>query len=206
MLNPQQEIFEFNRSGKILKLMMEKQVKIASVIIRATPIMELLTGIMIAGFIYYSGLMVATGEIEINSFFSFLTAMMLAYQPIRSLATIHMIFYQGGAAAERVFGVIDTEANIKEIDSLPNLKIKKANIEFRDVSFSYPTTKEDAIKNINFLIDGGSTAALVDHSGAGKSTIISLMPRFYDPGVGKIYIYGQTINDITLSSLRKKLY
>ena len=84
---------------------MEKQIKIASVIIRATPIMEILTGIMIAGFIYYTGLMVTTGEIEINSFFSFLTAMMLSYQPIRSLATINMLFYQGAAAAaERVFG------------------------------------------------------------------------------------------------------
>jgi len=131
--------------------------------------------------------------------------MMLAYQPIRSLATIHMIFYQGGAAAERVFEVIDTEANIKEIDSLPNLKIKRANIEFRDVSFSYPTTKEDAIKNVNILIDGGSTAALVGHSGAGKSTIINLLPRFYDPGRGKIYIDGQNIRDITLSSLRKNI-
>ncbi len=174
----QQEKFEFNRSGKILKLFMEKQIKIAAVMIRATPIMELLTGIMIAGFIYYTGLMVSTGEIEINGFFSFLAAMMLAYQPIRSLATIHMIFYQGGAAAERVFGVIDTEASIKEIDSLPNLKIKSANIEFRDVSFAYPKTKEDAIKNINILVDGGSTGALVGPSGAGKSTIINLLPRF----------------------------
>jgi len=184
---------------------MEKQIKIAAVMIRATPIMELLTGIMIAGFIYYTGLMVSTGEIGINGFFSFLAAMMLAYQPIRSLATIHMIFYQGGVAAERVFGVIDTEPNIKEIDSLPNLKIKRANIEFRDVSFSYPTTKEDAIKNVNILVDGGSTAALVGHSGAGKSTIINLLPRFYDPGRGKIYIDGQNIRDITLSSLRKNI-
>ena len=103
--------------------------------------MEILSGIMIAGFIYYSGLMVARGEIEISSFFSFLTAMMLAYQPIRSLATINMLFYQGAAAAERVFGVIDTEAKIKEIDHLPNLKINKGNIELKNVEFSYPKTK-----------------------------------------------------------------
>jgi subfamily B ATP-binding cassette protein MsbA len=116
-----------------------------------------------------------------------------------------MIFYQGGAAAERVFEVIDTKANIKEIDSLPNLLIKNSNIEFRDVSFSYPTTKEDAIKNVNILVDGGSTAALVGHSGAGKSTIINLLPRFYDPGRGKLYLDGQNIRDITLSSLRKNI-
>ena len=201
----QQEKFEFNRSGKILKLMMEKQIKMASVMIRAAPIMELMTGIMIAGFIYYTGLMVSAGEIEINQFFSFLTAMMLAYQPIRSLATINMIFYQGGAAAERVFDVIDTKVNIREINNLPNLKINRANIEFRNVSFTYPKTKEDAVKNVNILVDGGSTAALVGHSGAGKSTIINLLPRFYDPGDGAIYIDGQNINGITLSSLRKNI-
>ena len=127
---------------------MEKQIKIASVIIRATPIMEVLTGIMIAGFIYYTGLMVATGEIGINNFFSFLTAMMLAYQPIRSLATINMLFYQGGAAAERVFEVIDTETSIKEIDDFPDLKIGRGSIEFKDINFAYPSTKEDALKNV----------------------------------------------------------
>ena len=201
----QQEKFEFGRSDSILTLFMNKKIKIASVIIRATPIMEVLTGIMIAGFIYYTGLMVANGEIEINNFFSFLTAMMLAYQPIRSLATIHMLFYQGAAAAERVFAVIDTEVDIKEIKNLPNLKISKANIEFKNVGFTYPKTKSHAIDNINVSIDGGSTAALVGHSGAGKSTIINLLPRFYDPGKGQIYVDGQNICDVTLSSLRKNI-
>ena len=201
----QQEKFESNRSSKILKLFMEKQIKIASVIIRATPIMEVLTGMMIAGFIYYTGLMVATGEIGINNFFSFLTAMMLAYQPIRSIATINMLFYQGGAAAERVFEVIDTETSIKEIDDLPDLKIGRGSIEFKDISFAYPSTKEDALKNVNISVDGNSTVALVGHSGAGKSTIINLIPRFYDPNGGKIYIDRQNINKVKLSSLRKNI-
>ena len=135
--------------------------------------------------------MVTTGEIAINNFFSFLTAMMLAYQPIRSLATINMMFYQGAAAAERIFGVIDTKANIKEIDGLPNLKINNTNIEFKNIFFSYPKTNSEAISDINFSIDGGSTAALVGHSGAGKSTIINLLPRFYDPNKGQVCIDGQ---------------
>ena len=84
-----------------------------------------LTGIIIAGFIYYTGIMASRGEIEVNSFFSFLTAMMLSYQPIRSLATINMLFYQGAAAAERVFEVIDTKIKIKEVGNLPDLKINK---------------------------------------------------------------------------------
>ena len=201
----QQEKFEFDRSSKILRLFRDKQIKIASVIIRATPIMEILTGVMIAGFIYYSGLMVAKGQIEISSFFSFLTAMMLAYQPIRSLATINMLFYQGAAAAERVFGVIDTEINIKEIENSSDLKINSASIEFKNVSFTYPKTKEEAIKNININIDGGSTAALVGHSGAGKSTIINLIPRFYDPNKGTISIDEKNISEVTLSSLRKSI-
>jgi len=201
----QQENFEFNRSKTILTQLMEKQMKIGSVLIRAQPIMELLTGIIIAGFIYYTGKMIAGGEIEINQFFSFLTAMMLAYQPIRSLATINILFYQGATAAERVFGVIDTQASIKEIKELPNLKINKSNIEFKKVNFTYPKADVDAIENINFFVEGGSTAALVGHSGAGKSTIISLIPRFYDPNKGQIYIDGQNITDVTLSSLRKNI-
>ena len=162
----QQEKFEFDRSKKILTSMMEKQNKIGFILIRATPIMEILTGIMIAGFIYYSGFMIASGEMEINNFFSFLTAMMLAYQPIRSLATINMMFYQGAAGAERVFNVIDLEPNIKDSSSKPNLKINKGNIEFKKVSFSYPKTNDAAIKNINISIEGSTTAALVGHSGA----------------------------------------
>ena len=201
----QQEKFEAGRSNKILENYMQKQIKIASVIIRATPIMEILTGIMIAGFIYYTGIMVSAGEIEISSFFSFLTAMMLAYQPIRSLATINMLFYQGGAAAERVFSVIDTKVNIKEIANAPNLKIDKGNIKFKNISFIYPKTTDSAIKDINIEIDGGSTAALVGHSGAGKSTIINLLPRFYDPQIGEVYIDGQNLRNVSLFSLRQNI-
>ena len=201
----QQENFEFDRSSKKIDERTNIQIKIGKIIIRATPVMEVLTGIMIAGFIYYSGFMIANGTMQINNFFSFLTAMMLAYQPIRSLATINMLFNQGAVGANRVFEVLDAEPNIKEISSAPNLNIKKGNIEFKEVSFSYPNTEEQAIKNINISIEGGTTAALVGHSGAGKSTIINLLPRFYDPKNGSVYIDEQNISSITLSSLRKNL-
>ncbi len=163
----QQENLEFARSKDKINARMEIQNKIGLILIRATPIMEILTGIMIAGFIYYSGIMISNGEMEINNFFSFLTAMMLAYQPIRSLATINMLFYQGATGAKRVFDIIDSEPTIKEIQSASNLDIKSGNIEFQKVNFSYPNTQEKAIKNINIQIDGGTTAALVGHSGAG---------------------------------------
>ena len=201
----QREKFESERASKILEENMLIRNKVGFIMIRATPIMELLTGIMIAGFIYYSGFMIVSGEMGINNFFSFLTAMMLAYQPIRSLATINMLFYQGATGAETVFKILDTEPNIKEIDSSPILEINTGNIEFNNVSFIYPKTDVNAVKNINISIKGGSTTALVGHSGAGKSTIINLLPRFFDPKEGGIYIDGQKISKVTLSSLRKNI-
>ena len=201
----QQEKFESDRSSKILTDNMHIRNKVGFIMIRATPIMELLTGFMIAGFIYFSGFMIISGEMGINNFFSFLTAMMLAYQPIRSLATINMMFYSGATGAERVFKVLDTEPDIKEIENHPNLKINTGNIEFKNVSFSYPKTDSEAVKNINISIKGGTTAALVGHSGAGKSTIVNLIPRFYDPKEGSIQIDGQIINEVSLASLRKRI-
>ena len=201
----QQENFELERSRKRLALREGIQNKIGFILIRATPIMEILTGIMIAGFIYYSGTMISAGEMQINNFFSFLTAMMLAYQPIRSLATINMLFNQGAVGAGRVFEILDTEPGIGETSTAKNLIIKTGNIKFQNVSFAYPKTQEQAIKNINILIEGGSMAALVGHSGAGKSTIMSLLPRFYDPKEGEITIDEQNISKIKLSSLRKNI-
>jgi len=141
----------------------------------------------------------------INNFFSFLTAMMLAYQPIRSLATINMMFYQGATGAERVFKVLDKEPDIKGNENYPNLKIDTGGLEFENVSFMYPGTEVAAVKNINISVKGGTTAALVGHSGAGKSTIINLIPRFYDPKEGNIQIDKQKINQISLTSLRKNI-
>ena len=201
----QQEKFELNRSAEIMKEHMKRQNKIGLIMIRVTPIMEIITGFMIAGFIFYTGVMVSKGEIAINSFFSFLTAMMLAYQPIRSLATINMLFYQGAAGASRIFSVLDTEVNIKDNKNAKDLKIAKGNVELKNVSFSYPKTDSSAINNVNIFIEGGTTAALVGHSGAGKSTIINLLPRFYDPREGKVFIDGQNIAEISLSSLRKQI-
>ena len=183
----------------------DKSIKIQSILIRATPIMEILTGIMIAGFIFFSGVLIAEGELEINNFFSFLTAMMPAYQPIRSLATINMVLYSGAAGAKRVFAVLDEPISIANDTSLPKLEVKKSDIIFKDVSFKYDVTTEKAVSDINFEIKGGTMAAFVGHSGAGKSTIIKLIPRFYDPQKGKIFIDNQDIHSVNLESLRKNI-
>ena len=201
----QREKVEEERSKAAIKDITEKRIKIGEILIRATPIMETLTGIMIAGFIYYSGFLMAAGEIGINNFFSFLAAMMLSYQPIRSLATLNMSVYQGTAAAERIFKMIDEKIQIKDQKKLPDLKIKNANIKFENVSFQYKTGKERAIKNININIQGEKITALVGHSGAGKSTILNLIPRFYEPQNGKIIVDDQEISGISLNSLRNKI-
>ena len=160
---------------------------------------------MIAGFIFYSGILISAGELTVNSFFSFLAAMMLAYQPIRSLATINMIAYEGGVSFNRIAKIIDKPIKIKNNSKLPILEIKKSNIDFENVGFAYETSQLKAIKDINLSIKGGSMAALVGHSGAGKSTILNLLPRFYDPQEGIIKIDNQNISKINLKSLRKNI-
>src|SRR6056300_194479 len=201
----QKEEVENNNAKNVIEKLVEKNIKIGSVMIRATPIMETLTGFMIAGFIFYSVKLINAGELEVNNFFSFLAAMMLAYQPIRSLATINMAAYQGAAAAKRIYSVLDKKIDTRDDKNLPNLKITECNIKFENVSFQYLNTKAKAIKNINFEISGGSMAAFVGHSGAGKSTIINLLPRFYEPQDGKIYIDDQNIHNFSLRSLRKNI-
>ena len=201
----QKEDFEKDKSNKAIKDLTSKEVKMNKILIRATPVMETLTGIMIAGFIYFSGFLIAKGEIGLNNFFSFLAAMMLAYQPIRSLATINMVIYQGTAAAERIFKVIDEENKINNQEGSPNIKIKKSNLSFKNVSFKYDSGKISAVKDISLEIEGGKITALVGHSGAGKSTILNLIPRFYDPQDGTISIDAQNIRDVSIESLRKNI-
>ena len=201
----QKEKTEVIKSRKAIHEAVEKNIKIASIMVRATPVMEILTGFMIAGFIFYSGKLISTGELQINNFFSFLAAMMLAYQPIRSLATINMLIHQGATASKRIFDVIDAPIETKNDPTLPSLKVKNCNIKFNNVSFTYSNTKEKAIRNINLDIAGGTMTAFVGHSGAGKSTIINLLPRFYEAQKGNIFIDNQDIHNVNLESLRKNI-
>ena len=201
----QKEGIEEQNSKDVITELVNKNIRLGSLIIRATPIMETLTGIMIAGFIFYSGKLISAGELEVNNFFSFLAAMMLAYQPVRSLATINMTIHQGAAAAKRIFTVIDKPIQIKNDNDLPDLLINKCEVEFCDVDYKYSSTNDKAIKNINLRLQGGGITALVGKSGAGKSTIMNLIPRFYDPQNGIIKIDGQDIKKIKLKSLREQI-
>ena len=201
----QKENKENEKARQVIDDLVEKNIKIGGVMIRATPIMEILIGFMIAGFIVISGRLISSGELGVNNFFSFLAAMMLAYQPIRSLATINMSAFQGAAAFKRISKIIDKKIDIQENTKDPQLNLKNSEIKFSNVGFKYETTHEKAIKNISFSIKGNTMVAFVGHSGAGKSTIINLLPRFYDPQEGKIEVDDQNIKNVSLKSLRKNL-
>ena len=154
----QKEDIEYQKSKDIIFEMVNKGAKISSIIVRATPLMEILTGFMIAGFIFFSGSLISSGELQVNQFFSFLAAMMLAYQPIRSLATINMVVFSGAAGAKRIYNVIDQLIKINNNEKYPALKISNGNIKFSDVSFKYESSNDKAISNISFEIEGGSMA------------------------------------------------
>ena len=201
----QQEKYENKRAEKFINDVKEKTVKIATVYVRSSPIMETLTGIMIAVLIFYSGKLVLKNEIDINNFFSFLAAMMLAYQPVRSLSSLNIVLNQGLSAAARILPIIDTKNKIIDQENATEVKIINGSINFTNVNFKYDKNEKDVLKNININISGGKMTSLVGHSGAGKSTILNLIPRFYDAISGDIEIDNQSIYNCTISSLRKNI-
>ena len=201
----QTEEYENSRAKKYINELKEKSKKIGIIFVRATPIMETLTGIMIAILIFYSGKLIIKNEIDINNFFSFLAAMMLAYQPVRSLATLNIGVNQGLAAAKRILPIVDNKNYIKDNKDDKSLELTKGNIEFKKVSFKYVNTEGSTLKSIDLKIEGGKMTALVGHSGAGKSTIMNLIPRFYDRIAGDIFIDGSSIYNKKIASLRKNI-
>ena len=201
----QKETYETSRANTALEQLKNKGKKLAIIYARSSPIMEFLTGIMIAILIYYSGNLIMSGEIAINNFFSFLAAMMLAYQPVRSLATLNLAINQGLASSKRILPVIDQKHDILEDKNLDELKVTSGTISFENVSFNYNSNPRVILQNINLNIAGGEMTSLVGHSGAGKSTILNLIPRFYDCKKGEIKVDDQSIKEKKLSSLRKSV-
>ena len=202
----QAEELENSKSQISLNEFKDKQIKTMVVFNRNTPIMETLTGIMIAALLIYSAFLIQRNELEINNFFSFLAAMMLSYQPVRALAGLNIAINQGLTAANRVLPIIDLENEIKKNDKLPNLNIKDGNIEFKNIVFKYDLNNDkSALNSVNLKIEGGKTTALVGLSGAGKSTILNLIPRFYDHQSGEINIDNQSTKNVNLYSLRKNI-
>jgi ATP-binding cassette, subfamily B, bacterial MsbA len=198
----QNENYEKKRATLVLDELKARGQKIAEIMVRASPVMEFLTGIMIAVLIYVAAILVANNELDVGKFFSFLAAMMLAYQPVRSLATINMTIQQGLAGAKRVLPVIDEKPEVNDKENVKDLVFKKGQIIFENVNFNY--SKEDiTLKSIDLEFPGEKMTALVGQSGAGKSTILNLIPRLYNIKDGDIKIDQQSIYDCSIFSLRK---
>ena len=201
----QKESYETARADGALKVLMNKGKKLNEIYARSSPIMEVLTGIMIAILIFYSGNLIVKDELGIGNFFSFLAAMMLAYQPVRSLATLNLTINQGLAGARRILPIIDLKGKISEDPKLDKINLNEGSIEFNKINFTYNEEDRVVLQDINLKISGGKMTSLVGHSGAGKSTILNLIPRFYEPKSGDIKIDNQSIYSRRLSSLRNNI-
>ncbi len=185
--------------------------KICKLVMKATrtrsaghPIMEILGGIAIVTVIYYGGYQVINGTATSGAFFTFITALLLAYEPMKHLANLNSELQEKLAAATRVFAVLSVKPKIVNKARAQDLRVTNASIRFQDVHFSYDKGSK-TIKGINLLIPAGKTVALVGASGGGKSTIMNLIPRFYDINHGSILIDGQDIRDVTLESMRANI-
>jgi len=200
----QKEEEESKNFKKVINDRIEIATKVEKTRLGAGPVMETITGLAIGIVVFTGGYLSINNQIEIGSFFSFLTALMLAYQPVRALAGVNIGINEGIAAAKRIYKMLDSVNKITDSPNAKILNIKNKNIIFKNVNFSYPNGTK-ALNNISTKISGGTTVALVGKSGSGKTSLINLIPRFYNIASGTIEIDDQDINNVTISSLRKEI-
>ena len=195
---------EMSKLSKVIKNWINKSMKVEKTRLGSAPIMEILTGFAVALVVFAGGYRSMNGQLEIGAFFSFLTALMLAYQPVRALAGINVALQEGFSAATRIFKILDEQVLIQDSPNASELKIDNGAIEFHNVSMRY-RNGPNVLSNINLTIKGKSKVALVGSSGGGKSTILNLIPRFYDPKEGYISVDNQNISQVTIETLRKEI-
>jgi len=195
---------EMSKLSKVIKNWINKSMKVEKTRLGSAPLMEILTGFAVALVVFAGGYRSMNGQLEIGAFFSFLTALMLAYQPVRALAGINVALQEGFSAATRIFKILDEQVFIKDKADASELKINNGAIKFHNVSMRY-RNGPNVLSNINLTIKGKSKVALVGSSGGGKSTILNLIPRFYDPKEGYISIDNQNISQVKLETLRKEI-
>ena len=198
------EEYEKNKVRSLVETLQDLIYKAARVRSASSPIMELLGGIAITIVILYGGSRVIHGHTTPGAFFSFITALMLAYRPIKSLAALNTNLQEGLAAASRTFSVLDTPPSIQDRPDAKDLVVLEGNVSFEGVFFTYDGTKA-VLDSLDLMVPGGKTVALVGHSGAGKSTVLNLLPRFYDVTDGRVLVDGQDVREVSTASLRAKI-
>ena len=195
---------ETNRARVIGEKICNLYIKAAKIESLSSPMMELLGGVAIALVIFYGGGKVMEGTTTAGTFFSFITALIMAYKPLKSLSNLNSILQEGLASASRIFHLLDMQARVISSKNASKLTVKKGHIKCNNVSFSYNNEKK-IFNKFNVEIEPGSIIGIVGPSGAGKSTLFTLLLRFYDPQEGTIYIDGQNIQEVTLESLRSQI-
>ncbi len=196
------EIDKFNKTNATAVQYVIKSIKTAEI---SSPLMEFISSLGFAAIIYFGGMQVINGTSTPGTFFSFLTAALLVYRPIKSIGNSNNAIQQAIAAAERIFSILDLENNIVAKNGTVICDAKKKDIEFKNVSFKYEGTEKLVLNNINLKIKAGQQIAFVGSSGAGKTTIANLMPRFFDITSGSITIDGVDIREFDIKSLRSEI-
>lgn len=196
------EKLEAKNADRVINRVLEFTMRSVRAKSASSPIVESLAGIAVAGIIFWGGSQSFEGNLTAGEFMGFISALLLAYQPLRSVANLPVVLQEGVAAGLRVFDIIDKPIEIKNKPEATELKISRGGIGFKNVSFAYGNRDVAALDGISIDINPGETVALVGPSGAGKSTLLNLVLRFYDPVSGSIEIDGQDIQNVTIESLR----
>ena len=196
------EAEKFARAGDHLY---RTNMKVTAALSSLPPLMEVLGGVAMAGALWYGSREIATGQLSLGEFTSFIAALFLMYGPAKKLSRVNASLQQAIAASERIFEMLDTHTEVKEKPGAPALAPFRRAIEFRDVSFGYEELNTRTLRGVSFTVPAGQMVAIVGRSGAGKTTLVNLLPRFYDVSAGSILIDGVDIRDVTLASLRSQI-
>ena len=179
--------------------------RVTSVLSLMPPMMEIIGGVAFATALWIGSQEIASGRLSTGDFVTFITALFLMYGPARKLSRVNADLQQAAAAADRIFEILETDSEVKERPGAVALSRLSRAIEFRDVHFAYGEDQDDTLRGVTFTVRAGQVLAIVGRSGAGKTTLVNLLPRFYDVTGGAVLIDGRDVRDATLTSLRSQI-
>jgi subfamily B ATP-binding cassette protein MsbA len=199
------EAIEGEKFNRVAYHLFRTNMKVTAALSSLPPLMEVIGGVGMAAALWIGSKEIAAGHLTVGGFTSFMTALLLMYGPAKKLSRVNASLQQAIAASERIFGMLDTHTEMIEKPGAPPLAPFRSAIEFRDVSFGYDEDRGRILRGISFTVQAGRMVAIVGRSGAGKTTLVNLLPRFYDVSGGGILIDGVDLRDVTLASLRRQI-